>query len=202
MCCCRLLAAEAPWSPRHNSSSQDLTRNRDTADILLLRLGTSLFELAHKRAQEASSTDHQRQGNMLTGKEIEDRLLEWLACDRDTAFLLASVLLQQSLLFHVSLGVFINTSTVFYSVKNPVLVHYTRCMKLGLGKECSQGKKKKCNSLALVSSVLGENNVRTQARAVSQAQTLSIGYSSTFHTWSRSCVSNPLATLSLSVKRL
>lgn len=32
-----------------------------------IRLGTSLFELAHKRAQEASSTDHQRQGNMLTG---------------------------------------------------------------------------------------------------------------------------------------
>jgi len=89
-----------------------------------------------------------------------------------------------------------------FNLKNPVLVHYTRCMKLGLGKECSQGKKKKCNSLALVSSVLGENNVRTQARAVSQAQTLSIGYSSTFHTWSRSCVSNPLATLSLSVKRL
>jgi hypothetical protein len=51
------------------------------------------------------------------GEEIQNKLQEWLECDKETAFLIASSLLQQGFLFHASMGVFIETSIVSYTIK-------------------------------------------------------------------------------------
>ncbi|ELR24719.1 uncharacterized protein ACA1_173670 [Acanthamoeba castellanii str. Neff] len=138
-------ASHSPWSPR--AGTLDISRYRESADILLLRLANAFFDLVKKTQQTLPALERT---NAFTGEEIQNKLQEWLECDKDTAFLYASSLLQQGFLFHASLGVFIETSIVCYNIKDPVLIHYARCMRRGLGKEClhlkkgASSKKNKC----------------------------------------------------------
>lgn len=90
--------------------------------------------------------------------------MEWLECDKDTSFLIASTLLQQGFFTNKSMGVFIDTAVVSYNIKvlaasskpneslansvqDPILTHYARCMKRGVdsGLLKTTLKKNKCS---------------------------------------------------------
>jgi len=126
------LPCASPWSPRSNSiqARPEIARYRDSADILLLRLSNTLHSLVNNTKQKNQSQEELP--HSLSGEEIRNNVVEWLGCDAETAFLCASVLLQQGFIQHPSMGVFIDTAAVSYCIKDPVLVHYTRCMKQGV----------------------------------------------------------------------